>query len=361
MAAAGLCVGSGVGSRRGQSGHRRPRPGSGHAHVSGNSARRGKGRQRCVVLAVRATVTISRPRSRWGGARTLGGEGTLAVWWARRARGAGRAGARQGRRCLAAVGLTIARRLPRADTRPTGMFLSHLDGGCDSPVFGAVQRRGMCRPPCPALLNGRTPRSQWHGGRGIWSDAPRARRAGWPWAAVLWVRAVAGGRQTQPSRPQPGTDTLSERHHATAPGHPAPRVRWRIARTVRGWEMAIRDGKHWRAGAGHGGVGMARSQGRMAGAGWRALSGVAIGREERGRHQHPGPCIAPPTARVPNPNLDEDRNTSTVPACIAAQAGARTGPALRLAAEIGPGPWAERAAGLVGGQGGVALGGTGWH
>ena len=37
------------------------------------------------------------------------------------------------------------------------------------------------------------------------------------------------------------------------------------------------------------------------------------------------------------------------------------GPAPRLAAEIGPGPWAERAAGLVGGQGGVALGGTGWH
>ena len=71
-AAAGLCVGSGVGSRRGQSGRRRPRPGSGHAHVSGHSARRGEGRQRCVVLAVRATVAISRPRSRWGGARTLG-------------------------------------------------------------------------------------------------------------------------------------------------------------------------------------------------------------------------------------------------------------------------------------------------
>ena len=99
----------------------------------------------------------------------------------------------------------------------------------------------------------------------------------------------------------------------------------------------------------------------MAGAGWRALSGVATGREERGRHQHPAPCIPPPTARAPNPNLAEDRNTSTVPACIAAQAGARTGPAPRLAAEIGPGPWAERAAGLVGGQGGVALGGTGWH
>ena len=52
MAVAGLCVGSSVGSRRGQSGHRRPRPGSGHAHVSGHSARRGEGRQRCVVLSV---------------------------------------------------------------------------------------------------------------------------------------------------------------------------------------------------------------------------------------------------------------------------------------------------------------------
>ena len=178
---------------------------------------------------------------------TDAGRDTLAVWWARRARGAGRAGARQGRRCLAAAGLTSARRLPRADTRPTGMFLSHLDGGCDSPVWGAVQRRGMCRPPCPALLHGRTLRSRWHGGRGIWSDAPRVRRAGWPWAAVLWVRAVAGGRQTQPSRPQPAADTLSERHHATAPGHPAPRVRRRVARAVRGWEMAIRD---WQALAG---------------------------------------------------------------------------------------------------------------
>ena len=38
--------------------------------------------------------------------------GTLALWWARRARGAGRAGARQGRRCLAAVGLTSAPRQP---------------------------------------------------------------------------------------------------------------------------------------------------------------------------------------------------------------------------------------------------------
>ena len=216
-----------------------------------------------------------------------------------RTRGAGRAGARQGRRCLAAAGLTSARRLPRADTRPTGMFLSHLDGGGASPVWGAVQRRGMCRPPCPALLHGRTPRSRWHGGREIWADAPRVRRAGWPWAAVLWVRAVAGGRQTQPSRPQPAADTLSERHHATAPGHPAPRVRRRVARAVRGWEMAIRDGKHWRAGAGHGGVGMARWR-RV---GWRGqagahcrvwrLGGRSVGATSiprpASRHQQPAP------------------------------------------------------------------------
>ena len=72
VAVAGLCVESGVGSRRGQPGHRWPRPCSGHAHVSGNSARRGEGRQRDVVLAVRAIAMISRTRSRWGGARTLG-------------------------------------------------------------------------------------------------------------------------------------------------------------------------------------------------------------------------------------------------------------------------------------------------
>ena len=354
MAAAGLCAGS----RRGQSGHRRPRPGSGHAHVSGHSARRGEGRQRCVVLAARATVAISRARSRWGGARTLGetrwrcgGPGAREVRVGR---------ARQGRRCLAAVGLTIARRLPRADTRPTGMFLSYPDGGGARPVWGAVQRRGLCRPPCPALLHGRTSRSRWHGGHEIWADAFRVRRAGWPWATVLWVRAVAGGRQTQASRPQPAADTLPERHHATAPGHPAPRVRRRVVRAVRGWEMAIQVGKHWRAGAGHGGGGMARAQGRMAGAGWRALSGVATGREERGRHQHPAPLIAPPTARAPNPNLAEDRNTSTVPACISAQAGARPGPIpvwrRRLARGRGRSEQRARRA-----QDGVAFCGTGWH
>ena len=170
-------------------------------------------------------------------------------------------------------------------------------------------------------------------------------------------RSCGCGRSRVAARPRPADPSQPPTRcpSATTPRLLAilhPVSGGRIVRAVRGQEMAIRHGKHWRAGAGHGGGGMARSQGRMTGAGWRALSGVATGREERGRHQHPASRIAPPTFRIPN--LDEDRNTATVPVCIAAQAGARTEPAPRLAAGIGPGPWAVRAAGLVGSR-------AGWH
>ena len=121
------------------------------------------------------------------------------------------------------------------------------------------------------------------------------------------------------------------------------------------WRFGI--GKHWRAGAGHGGVGMARSQGRMAGAGWRALSGVATGREERGRHQHPAPCIPPPTARVPNSNGRGSEHIYCP--CVHRRTGRR---AHGASAPSGGGDWPGAVGGASSGaRRGSGRGGTGWH
>ena len=356
--------GSGVGSRRGQSGHRRPRPGSGHAHVSGHSARRGEGRPAvCGVGGVSDSGDQPAAAPGRGGARTLGETHWRCGGLGAREVRVGRA--RQGRRCLAAAGLTIAP-LPSttsADTRPTGMFLSYLDGLVGTnPVWAAVQRRGLCRPPCPALLYGRTSRSRWHGGHDIWADAPRVRRAGWPWGGRSCRCGQLAGEH---ARPSPADPSQERRHAVRAPPRHGS---WPSCTPnslddgsrgrCRGWEMAIQVSKNCRAGAGMVAAGWRgrracwRGQAgahcwawRLGGSPARALTSMAarpcIGRHQQSQHPESGRRI---------------RNTSTVPACIAAQAGTRTGPAPRLAAEIGPGPWAGmRAAGLVGNAG------AGWH
>ena len=173
---------------------------------------------------------------------TDAGGDTLAVWWAQSARGAGRAGARQGRRCLAAAGLTSARRLPCADTRPTGMFLSYPDGGCGN----------LCREQCSgAGCVGHHAQHSCTGGHSARDGMvvtrsgrmrPVSGRAG---MALGGGPVGAGGRgwPPDPAQPTPASRRhAAECHHATAPGHPTPRVRRRVARSVRGWEMAIRVG-----------------------------------------------------------------------------------------------------------------------
>ena len=181
-------------------------------------------------------------------------------------------------------------------------------------MWGAVQRRGLCRPPCPALLHG--------------SDIPLA-MAWWPrdlggcapcqagGMALGGGPVGAGGRGWPPDPAQP---TPASRRHAVRapPRHGSWPSCTPCPAAGRAGGAGLGDGDlGWQALAG-GRRAWWRRDGAWPRAGWRGqdgahcrawrLGGRSVGATSiprpASRHQHPAPRL---------PNLAEDRNTSTGP------------------------------------------------